>query len=152
MKALVVYDSVYGNTEKIAKSISEALPKGTRAMRAVDALAVEMNDVDLLIVGSPTLGGRATVPLMSFLDGIPPSVLKGIKVAAFDTRLSMKFARIFGWAADKILAKLTTAGGMQIAPPQGFIVRGRKGPLAEKEEQRAAEWAKGLAASMKDTR
>jgi flavodoxin len=145
VKAIIVYDSVHGNTEKIAQAIRDALPAGAAAMRPAEARTAEVSGIDLLIVGSPTLGGRPTEGITRFLGGLVPSALTGVKVAAFDTRVSMKFAKIFGYASDKILAKLTAAGGTQASSAHGFLVKGREGPLAEKEAERAAAWAKTLA-------
>ena len=64
-----------------------------------------------------------------------------MSVAAFDTRLKMKFAKMFGFAADKIAAQLSECGAKQKAPPEGFIVLGRNGPLAEGEADSARTWA-----------
>ncbi|NCC64053.1 MAG: nitric oxide synthase, partial [Spirochaetia bacterium] len=52
MKALVVYDSAFGNTEKIAKIIGESLDSPVK--RAVDVKAEDLQALDVLIVGSPT--------------------------------------------------------------------------------------------------
>jgi hypothetical protein len=59
----------------------------------------------------------------------------------------MKFARIFGWAAARMAEKLTASGSSLKAPPEGFIVKGRSGPLAEGETERAKAWAKGISNS-----
>ena len=103
-----------------------------------------MDGLDRLIIGSPTHGGKATEAVTNFLKSIPPSRLEHVKVAAFDTRLSGKLVGIFGYAAGKIMAELSKKGGTGIAAPAGFIVRGRNGPLQERELERAAEWAKAL--------
>ena len=61
MKALIVYDSVYGNTEKIARAVGEAItPSGeVEVLRAGEANPSELASVDLLIVGSPVHRGQA---------------------------------------------------------------------------------------------
>ncbi len=146
MKTLVVYDSAHGNTEQIARSIGEALSGQTRVLRVDNAKAGDLDGIDRLIVGSPTQGGKATPAVADFLSTISPSGLAGIKVASFDTRLSMKVVRIFGYAADKIMAELAGKGGARIAAPAGFIVKGRTGPLQDKERERAAQWARTLEA------
>ena len=58
MKALIVYDSVYGNTEKIAKAIGGAITGEVRVLRVDESNSAELESIDLLIVGSPTQGGR----------------------------------------------------------------------------------------------
>jgi flavodoxin len=70
--------------------------------------------------------------------------LEGIKVAAFDTRATSKFAKIFGNAAGRMAGQLTKKGGVPAASPEGFFVTGTKGPLKDGELERAAAWAKGI--------
>jgi flavodoxin I len=147
MKALVVYDSVYGNTEQIAKAVAAGIAGSTQAVRVGAAGVDALRSIDLLVVGSPTLGGRPSRAMQSFIDGIPQPVAKGLQVAAFDTRVAMKFARIFGWAAARMAEKLKASGSSLKAPPEGFIVKGRSGPLTEGEAERAKAWAKGISNS-----
>jgi flavodoxin len=71
MKTLVVYDSVYDNTEKIAKSIGCAIAGDVKTIHVREADFFLLESVDLLIIGSPTQGGRATLAIQNFLDGIP---------------------------------------------------------------------------------
>jgi flavodoxin I len=151
MKALIVYDSVYGNTEKIARAIAEAItPSGeVRVLRAGEANPSELASVDLLIVGSPTHGGRATPAIQDLLNKVPGLSPQDINVAAFDTRRSTKLVAVFGYAAGRIAGKLKTKGGVLIAPPEGFFVTGTRGPLKEGELERAASWAKGILESKK---
>jgi flavodoxin I len=144
MKALVVYDSVYGNTEKIAQAVGEALNNGTRVVRVGEAAPTELATLDLLIIGSPTQGGRPTKPMQDFLSRIPESALKNVKVTSFDTRISTRLVGIFGYAAGRILEALKTRKGQIAAFPQGFFVQGTKGPLKEGELERAVSWAKGI--------
>ncbi len=145
MKALVVYDSQFGNTEAIARAVAGAAPRGTaRAVRVGEVTPADVAKVDLLAVGSPTLGGRPTPAIKAFLDGIPAGSLAKVRVAAFDTRMTMLIAKLFGWAADRVAAALAAKGGIPAAKPEGFIVKGRNGPLADGERERAAVWAKGF--------
>jgi len=151
MKALVVYDSVYGNTEKIARAMAEAItPSGeAKVLRVGEANPSELESLDLLIVGSPTHAGRPTPAVQDFLNKVTQQSLKGINVAAFDTRATAKFAKIFGYAAGRIAGNLQKKGGILIASPEGFFVTGREGPLKEGELERAAAWAKGILESRK---
>jgi flavodoxin I len=144
MPALVVYESINGNTEKIAQAVGKALGAKTKVLRAADADPSQMKGVDLLVVGSPTYGGRPTPQAQAFLGKLAAGSLKGVRAAAFDTRITMKFAKIFGYAADKIMAALVGAGAAKAGTPKGFIVKGTKGPLADGELEKAAAWAKGL--------
>jgi flavodoxin len=155
MKTLVVYDSVFGNTEKIARAIAASLGPGASVeiLRAGDVLPVELAGAGLLVVGSPTRGFRPTETLAELLKRIPPKALKGIRVAAFDTRLKadeldsagVRFiVNAGGYAAKRIAERLQKAGGNLIAPPEGFYVEDTQGPLKAGELERAARWASGL--------
>jgi len=144
MKALIIYDSMYGNTEKIAQAIGGAIAGDVKVVRVGEVNPSELEAVDLLIVGSPTQGGRPTQAIQDFLDR-SSSAIKGINVAAFDTRLSARWPRIFGYAAGRIAGNLKGKGGTLVASPEGFFVKGTKGPLKEGELERAASWAKGIA-------
>ena len=152
MKGLVVYDSVFGNTEKVAQAIGKALGSigdvSTVQVKAVtpDQLA----GLDLLVVGSPTRAFKHTEAVGRFIKNIPPRGLGGTKIAAFDTRISieetnsgfLKFmVKLFGYAAEPIAAKLEKKGGSQAGVPKGFIVTDTEGPLKEGELDRAADWA-----------
>ncbi len=144
MKTLVVYDSVSGNTEKIAQAMGGALGAEVRVIRVSEINPSALEKIDLLIVGSPTHGGRPTPAVQSFLNKIPENGLQGVKVAAFDTRVAAKLAKIFGYAAGKIADNLKSKGGNLVAPATGFIVQKSQGPLKEGELERAAAWAKTL--------
>jgi flavodoxin len=150
MKTLIVYDSAYGNTERIAQAIAAALD--ARSIRAADAGSAELLGVDLLVVGSPTQGGRPTKALTGFLNQLPRDALTGKAVAAFDTRIAAPaqglplrlLMRLIGFAAPRIAAGLKTKGGQLISAPEGFIVQGTEGPLAAGELERATAWARQL--------
>ena len=145
MKALVVYDSVYGNTEKIAKAIGEAIAGEVKVVRVGEQDPTSLERVDLLIVGSPTLGGRPSEMIQRFLDRLPATSVKGIRVAAFDTRYSARFVKLFGFAAERISNSLAAKGGTPAPTLGAFIVTGKKGPLKDGELERATAWAKEIA-------
>jgi len=142
VKTLVVFDSLYGNTAQVAKAIGAAVAGECQVRRVGEANPSELSSFDLVVVGAPTQGGRATDAMRAFLDRVP--ALDGAKVAAFDTRLRARWVRVFGYAAGKIAGKLKSLGGMPVAEPEGFVVEGKEGPLAEGELERAASWAKSL--------
>jgi flavodoxin len=146
MKILIVYGSVYGNTEMIAKAIAGAAATSgeVKILRAGEAGPSDLAAVDILVVGSPTQGGRPTQAVLEFLGKIPEPAVRSVKVAAFDTRLTAKWVKIFGYAAPRIASALKGKSGIQIASPEGFFVRGTKGPLKEGEPERAAGWAERI--------
>ena len=148
MKALIVYDSVYGNTEKIARAITLGLSeKGDARLARAGKENTDIQGIDILVVGSPTQGGRPTPPVQEFLKAIPSNGLQNVKVASFDTRMrkggSGAFAKLFGYATGRIESELKKRGGTVIAS-EGFGVTGREGPLEEGETDRARKWGSGL--------
>jgi flavodoxin len=151
MKALIVYDTVHGNTEQIARAVAEALaPIGEVNLRRVgDAGAAELGAVDLLVVGSPTHGGRPTPPVQSLLDKIPANGLADVRVAAFDTRVRHFMAKLFGYAGGRIAKSLKAKGGQLVGEPAGFFVKKTEGPLEPGEAERAAAWAREVAEGAK---
>lgn len=144
MKAMIVYDSVYGNTEKIANAIGDAIDGEVNILRMGTVKYSELPTLDLLIVGCPTHGGRPTPATKDFLKQITDQSINGINVGAFDTRLTTRLVKIFGFAAGKIAKNLKKKGGVPILSPEGFFVKKGKGPLKEGELERAASWAKEL--------
>ena len=144
MRVLLVYDSMYGNTEKIARAIGDAFTGDVKVLRANEVNLSELGQPDLLVVGSPTQGGRPTPAIANFLDKLPGASIAGVKVAAFDTRLPTKWVGIFGYAAGKIAESLKGKGGNLVTSPQAFFVKGKEGPLKDGELERAAGWAKEI--------
>jgi flavodoxin len=150
MKILVVYDSAHGNTEQIARAIGRAFnnPDKVEVSRIGAAVLQKLPGTGLVIAGAPTYGGKPTPAMLEFLDSIPSDNLKGVNVAAFDTRLTNKLVGIFGFASGKIAAHLKNKGGKQISEPTGFFVKGSKGPLKDGELERATQWGKTMAGSL----
>ena len=114
-------------------------------VRVGEVNSSELKTIDLLIVGSPTQGGKPTPTIQDFLEKISESAIKGINVAAFDTRFSTRWVGVFGYAAGKIASNLKGKGGSLVASPEGFFVKGTEGPLKEGELEHAASWAKEVA-------
>ena len=146
MKTLIIYDTLYGYTEQIAKAIGGGIGGEIKVVRVGEASAMELGAYDLLIFGSPTQGGRHTKPMQEFLGKIPADALKNKSVAAFDTRMKSMFVKLFGWAATRIADALKEKGAALVAPAEGFFVKSAKGPLLDGEMERAKDWGKTLAA------
>ena len=146
MKGLIIFDSVYGNTEQIAQAIGNALSSQMEieVVRVSDVNTVQLTGLKLLIIGSPTHGGSPTEATRDFLKHLSEATIQDLNVASFDTRLSTRLVKIFGYAAGKIAKNLKKKGGNLIASPEPFFVKGRKGPLKEGELERAARWANDL--------
>jgi flavodoxin I len=152
MKAVVIYDSVYGNTEKIAQAIGAGLAGDAKVVRVGDVNASELQAFDLLIVGSPVHGGRATPAIDTLLQQLPAHSLEGKRVAAFDTRFESEqqgiglriLMSVIHYAAERIAKDLAKKGGKLVAEPEGFIVEQKEGPLKQGELERASTWAKAM--------
>src|SRR5579884_381816 len=146
MNTLVIYDSQYGNTERIAQIIADTLRAfgQVQAVRVDPARPVELQGVDLLILGCPTQGFRPTLAMQALLEKLSSQSLSGLTVACFDTRFR-------GWlwkrsAAPHMNRQLRMVGVEPIVPPESFFVKAMKkeGPLLAGEVERAASWAVGV--------
>jgi flavodoxin len=167
--ALVVYESIYGNTRAVAEAIAEGLGHGFEAevVPVHEADAAEAGRAELLVVGGPThmhgltskMSRRAAVQaaedegvrvepgaseepgLRTWLASIDAD---GVRVATFDTRID-KPPALTGVAARGIAKRLRRRGCEPIADPESFFVEDSEGPLAEGELDRAREWGRDLA-------
>ncbi|GAA4783181.1 flavodoxin family protein [Actinomycetospora chlora] len=164
-RALVVYESMYGNTEAVARAIAEGL--ATRL--AVDVVEVGAappapgEDVALLVVGGPThafgmsrpstraeAAARAGRPLVSRGDGVREwledlPARPGLRAAAFDTRADRP--RVPGSAARAIRRRLRRSAA-RVDGPHSFYVSGTEGPLVDGELARASDWGVLLAGAV----
>ena len=169
MKALVVFESLYGNTRHIAEAVAEGLRGSipTELMRVSDAYDVDLSDVRLLVVGAPTHSrglSRANTresavrDATSHADRLLESVSPGPGVrewlhrlprqrncrgVAFDTRFDMPLS-VTGCAARSIQRGLHAAGFPAFGEPRSFLVMGTAGPLAFGEIERAREWGEAM--------
>ena len=154
-KVLMVYDSMYGNTEEIANSIGGAIGGDVTVLRASEAGPSDLESINILVVGSPTHAFRPTKSIQKFIRSIPRGALKGIDVAAFDTRMPAAdvgmglrlLMKMGGYAAPRMANALKKKGGNLVVPPEGFFVKDKEGPLKEAELERAVNWAERIVKS-----
>ncbi len=143
MKSLVIYESLYGNTRTVAETVAAAIPGDVSVQHVPDVDPASLSDIDLLVFGSPTHGGRYPETVKDLLAAIQPASLKGVHTAAFDTRVQMKFLRIIGYAAPKIAKQLVKKGGALAVEAEGFFVTTTDSPsMLEGELDRVTAWAK----------
>jgi flavodoxin len=142
LKGLVVYDTNYGNTEKVARHIASALgsEESVRAVKVDAVSAQDLEHLDVLVAGSPVHAWRPSRKMQAFLKDLPDA-LAGVKAAAFDTRFGPRLA---GSAADDIERALLAQGCEIVAPAKGFLVLGGKGPLADGQLDEAEAWARQI--------
>jgi flavodoxin I len=159
MKTLVIYDSQFGNTERLANIIAQRVGAGEPLWAATEAAraALEQYDWDLLIIGAPTQKHTVSPTMRALMQGLPHGSLEKAHVAVFDTRYHMtRF--LTGSAADWIATRLARAGATLVVSPESFFVERDVPPTGEKrrhdherlesgEEERAQAWASGILAS-----
>jgi flavodoxin len=143
MNALIVYDSQFGNTERIAQCITSTLSEfgQARSARVGQVHPSELQGIDMLILGCPTQGMRHTPAMQAFIASISRELLSGFSIACFDTRFRGGFWKIS--AAPSMAKQLRTRGVELMVPPESFYVKSMKkeGPLLAGERERAASWA-----------
>ena len=136
-KALVVYDSVYGNTEKIAKALAKGLGDNGVDVDTLRADVVKFDELimyDLLIVGGPVHAWGATQPIKTFLERLKTvKGLGGKKAFAYDTKMSK--SSLAGSVGGKIEDSFKGLGLNIVKPHATAVVKGREGPLEEGAEE-----------------
>ena len=171
MRALVVYESMFGNTRKIAEAIAAGL--ASDAASGIEVSVVEVGvapaaldpQLDLLVAGGPTHAFGLSRPrtrrsaaqqasrgvvstgigLREWLAALPPAA--GVTVAAFDTR-SAKPRWMPGSAARAAARQLRGLGFRLVGRPARFCVSGITGPLVPGEIERAQHWGETLGAAV----
>lgn len=141
MKALIIYDSNYGNTKLVAEEIAKNLGDDIKITSVKQIDKSQIKNFDLLLLGSPINGWRPTESFLAFLKDIEQMNLKGIKFATFDTRIKSFF---HGDAKDKMAKALESTGAEMITEPKAFYVAGTEGPLFDGELKNASDWAKKI--------
>jgi hypothetical protein len=174
MRAVIIYESMFGNTHAIADAIGKGIGQGLEpvdnvvVVPVVDAGREQLGDADLLVVGGPThfhgmsrtrtrkwAATTAQKPkndLVLDRDAQGPGVSDWLtslghghtKFAAFDTRFKGP-AVLRGRASRIINRKLRRHGFEVVAKPESFFVT-LQNHLVLGEEARAQEWGKRLAA------
>jgi hypothetical protein len=170
MNALVVYESLYGNTARIARAIAQGLVERGIVTNVVGVDAFDQGMVagtDLLIVGGPThahgLSKRssraqavadkhnsfdaptAAVGVREGLEALPDGT--GVAAAAFDTRIGSAPAFMTGSAAKGIARRLEGRGFRLVVDPESFLVTTHNG-LVDGETERAERWGASVAESV----
>jgi hypothetical protein len=158
MKAVILYESLFGNTATVARAIADGLgPIGEVTVAQYGEVPEGVaEEADLLVLGGPTHGWGMTKPASrrspksegyavgarEWLQGLRRR--RGTKVAAFDTRFD-KPQWLTGSAALRIARRLGRSGCQLILPPESFFVQHTEGPLRQGEEDRARRWGADLA-------
>ncbi|NUR08233.1 MAG: flavodoxin [Nocardioidaceae bacterium] len=158
MRALVVYESMWGNTRAVAEAVGATLA-GRMEVRVADVGEVpagEVAEYDLVVAGAPTHAfslSRASTRQAALEQGAPESsstyglrewiaalpAPTDTRVACFDTRVE-RVRNLPGSAARKA-ARLLRRAGWDVVARQSFYVSDTAGPLLPAEVDRASAWA-----------
>jgi hypothetical protein len=173
VKAIVVYESMFGNTHRVAEAVAEGLKENAEvSLHPVsEVLPVALAGADLVVVGGPThihgmaskmshkaaaddskkhpeheLDPEAEGPVLrDWFDGIGKA--DGVRAAAFDTRLPK--SKLLTGSAAKGIAKRLSGHGFDVVGEESFLVDDMAGPLHDGELERARDWGRGLAATVR---
>jgi menaquinone-dependent protoporphyrinogen IX oxidase len=158
MKGIVVYDTSYGNTRRIAETIAETLKESGIEVDLFDVKDVKKlsaKGYNFLVLGSPTKFGTMSFAIRFFLGKVKSEEWVNKPFAAFDTENpeNIERARIENkeWsAAEKIAERLRDKKMNQLLPVMKALVLGQKGPLIEGEIARTKDYARELAIKLKE--
>jgi len=152
MKGLVVYDTSYGNTKKIAETIAETLKESgieVDLFYVKDAKKLSAKDYDFLVLGSPTKIGSMSFAVRGFIGKLKGEEWINKPFTAFDTELLDVIEKKGASAAEKIAERLKDKKLNQIMPVLKTAVLGMRGPLKENEIERTKEYTRDLAAKQR---
>jgi len=151
-KAIVVYESKYGNT----KLVGEAIVEGMSKVEGIETVIEELKEVDLdkiagydaILIGSPNHYGGPTKGIMNFIDNLGKLNLEGKLVAVFDTYLGKGF---FEKAVKRMEKRINekVPGLKQTGPRLSVEVQGSKGPIVDRELPKCKEFGRNIAAQLK---
>lgn len=166
IRALVAYESMFGNTERVAHAVAAGLALEDVETSVLDVSGpspVDVRDIDLLVVGAPThafslsrpttrqeavkQGGREAAAedgLREWIDRLPTQSWRAPLAAAFDTRVT-KVRYLPASASRRAAHLLGRHGCRMVGSPAGFLVRDVPGPLESREVDRAIAWGRQIA-------
>lgn len=166
MKAIVVYESLWGNTAAIARAVAEGIGPDARALHTDEAGPAEITGADLIVAGAPVLAFRLPTDAIrasvatdrdapSPADLVHPSMRAWLgslpagtgRAAVFETRISWSP----GGSTGAIAKSLQKAGYRLVGRPAKFVVKGKYGPLRDGELERARTWGAELGQAVGST-
>jgi len=130
-KAIILYDSVYGNTKKVAMSLSRGLEAGglyVDSSPIQDFDTLELKNYDVIGIGGPTHFHGASKQMKVFLKRIELFKMENKYGFAFETKADFRLA---GSAAKRIIRNLKKMKLKIIHSPITGIVLDKEGPLQE---------------------
>ncbi|OGD53370.1 hypothetical protein A3K80_05265 [Candidatus Bathyarchaeota archaeon RBG_13_38_9] len=153
MKGIVVYDTSYGNTKKIAETITGTLKESgieVDLFYVKNVKKLSAKDYDFLVLGSPTKFGTMSFVIRFLLGKVKSEEWMNKPFTAFDTENPENMEKKEYSAAEKIAERLRDKRMNQLLPVLKAAVLGQKGPLKEGEIDRTKDYARELAVKLKD--
>jgi hypothetical protein len=165
LRALVAFESMFGNTERVARAVAAGLRLegiDTKVFNVSQPEAVDLTGVDLLVVGAPTHGFSLSRPVTRH-DAVRQGgrlAAEGVGVrewlrtldhsdrrlvATFDTRMT-RVRYLPACASRRAARELTEHGHTMVSVPMGFLLKDVSGPLESREIDRAIAWSRRVAA------
>ena len=154
MKSVIVYDSYFGNTELVAKTIQEIFQQShdSTLMHISEAYDLDIEAYDLIVIGSPTRYYKPTEPIIELVREVKPYP---VKVAFFDTRMDAEghwllgpIENLLGFAADTMVSVIDSGEASMDIEPLGVYVKTTKGPVGKRSLKEIQAWANLLLASV----
>jgi flavodoxin len=146
-KAIVIYDSKYGNTRSAAERIVEIMRDKGNADATISFIEEfdvhQLPSFDIIVMGTPNHWGRLTKKFKKMIPKLEDIDLSGKKVALFDTCFEPEQGKATRSMEKRILK---VAPNVQfLAPHLSIVVATGKGPVAEGEMAKIDEFAERIA-------
>ena len=151
VKVIVVFESNYGNTKRVAETIVEGMKDvgeieaSVRELKEVDRN--EILEYDAVLLGSPNHMGGPTRGIKGFIDKLGELRLEGKMFAVFDTYMGKDFGKAVKKMEKRINEKVPRL--KQITAGLSVKVHGMKGPIVEGELPKCKEFGKNIATQLK---
>lgn len=150
IRAIIVYESKYGNTKLVAETIAE----GMRQVTGIEVVVSELNNVDTealaefdaILIGSPNHIGNATRGIRKFIDKLGKLKLEGKQVAVFDTYIEKEYEKAMKKMEQQISKK---APNLKVTPGLSIRVEGMRGPVSQSELPKCKEFGTRIAKQLK---
>lgn len=147
MKAIICYESKYGNTQRVAETIADEMRRIVGAEVTVASIKeVRKEDFapyDVILIGGPTHFGGPTRHITHFIESLPQRNVGGKSAAVFDTYLGGDFEKSVKRMEEQI--RSTVPGLKLLAPGLSIRVADMKGPIVDGELTKCKDFVNGLA-------
>ncbi len=145
-RAIVLYDTKYGNTERVAEEVSEGIRSaGVDCVltKIEDIHTLELANFDLVVFGCPNHNQAPLLTMLKYIDRVAVVPMSGKYVAAFDTYTGLNkgiaLKKLEAHIRDKLRGVSFAASGFSAK------VQSRIGPVAEEDIPKAKNFGLDLA-------